>query len=83
MKGRTRREQLALCHDEDVTILTYDEVRVFANAGVGSLVAGRWNDVKQDHPQLADWIEAGLVSLTGPKGEPAPTVLKQTCCGGR
>ena len=56
---------------------------MFANAGVGRLLAGRWADVAEDDPRIDGWIAAGLVSLHGPKGEGPPEVLRPSCCGGK
>jgi hypothetical protein len=56
--------------------------RVFAHAGVGGLLPGRWGDVDEG-PALDGWLAAGLVSATGPGGAPAPERIPQGCCGGR
>jgi hypothetical protein len=63
--------------------LALGKVRIFANAGVGTLKAGRWNDVDARHPMLGSWLATGLVSHTGPHGESAPARLAQLCCGNR
>lgn len=55
--------------------------RVYAAAGVGGLRPGRWNDVRNDHPQLEGWLRAGLVQLTGAKGEGPPDRIVRGCCG--
>ena len=58
--------------------------RVFARHSVGRLRAGRWQDVLATEPKLDGWIAAGLVSLTGSKGEAAPDDLpRPRCCGDR
>lgn len=54
--------------------------RVYAVAGVGALVAGRWHDVSPT-TRLEGWIRAGLVQETGPHGEPPPDRIVRGCCG--
>lgn len=60
--------------------LAAGKMRVFANAGVGGLHAGRWNDVYPS-ARIQDYALAGLVSLTGPRGEEPPERLPSACCG--
>jgi len=55
--------------------------RIFVVAGVGRYLGGRWADVPTAHPNLEGWLRAGLVQLTGPRGEPAPERIVRACCG--
>lgn len=59
------------------------KVRVFANAGVGHLLALRWADVDEDHPMLESWLVQGLVSHRDKEGATAPDDLSQLCCGSK
>jgi hypothetical protein len=58
------------------------KVRIYAVAGVGGLIGGRWHDVAPS-PRLEGWLAAGLVKATGPKGEAPPNRLSPACCGAR
>lgn len=59
-------------------------VRIFALHSVGSLRAGKWQDVRADHHRLTGWLDAGLVSFEGPHGEDAPVDIPLgRCCGDR
>jgi len=57
---------------------------VFALANLpGGVRAHAWRDVAEG-PQLDAWLEAGLVALTGPRGEDPPvTIPAERCCTGR
>jgi hypothetical protein len=57
--------------------------RIFVVAGVGGHAGLRWADVDEKDSRVDGWIRAGLVKLTGPKGEPAPARLVPGCCGSR
>ena len=76
---------LLTVHYRSVAIgtLAQGKRRVFANAGVGRMLAGRWADVSADDARVDGWLATGLVSLHGPKGEDPPEVLRQACCGGK
>jgi hypothetical protein len=55
---------------------------VFANAGLsGGIRAGRWTDVAADHPQLASWRAAGLVTDVDQTGQGPPETIVPACCG--
>lgn len=56
--------------------------RVYAVAGVGTMIAGRWHDADDD-ARLEGWIRAGLVQERGPHGEDAPERIRRGCCGDR
>jgi len=56
-------------------------VRVLPRVGLPGMVALRWADVRTTHPQLQDWIDSGLVTTTGLRGEPPPDELPRRCCG--
>lgn len=64
------------------TDLAPGKMRVFANAGVGGMRPGRWNDVRPS-VRIQEWALVGLVSLTGPSGEEPPERLPRACCGAR
>jgi hypothetical protein len=54
---------------------------VWFRHSVGSVRGQRWQDVLLDH-RVAGWVDAGLVSMTGPHGESAPVDLpRRRCCG--
>lgn len=65
------------------TLLTVPTLRVYANANVGGLHVGRWADVDAGDQRLAGWMQAGLISRTGPQGAPPPLVLPAPLCCGR
>lgn len=56
--------------------------RVYAVAGVGKLIAGRWHDVDDD-AILEGRLRAGFVKLDGPHGEEPPARITRGCCGDR
>lgn len=65
------------------TDLAPGKQRIYACAGVGGLLAGRWSDVPEGDPRIGGWERAGLVSRTGPHGEEPPERLPRPCCGGQ
>ena len=56
-------------------------IRVMPRVGLPGLIALRWTDVRVDHPQLRDWIDSAMVTLTGLRGEAPPDELPRRCCG--
>ena len=58
------------------------KVRVCPTIPTAGMRPGRWVDVDETDPRLADWLEAGFVSLVGPHGEGPPAELaRPRCCG--
>ncbi len=74
--------RVPVAHNGFMPAPTEGQIRVYPRHSVNGLRANRWQDVPAGDSRIEGFIAAGLVSLTGPRGEPAPEdIPPNRCCG--